>query len=66
MEDAAARPAIKLVVQSAFLEMGESKSKFEFDFLFPTSIMSMFSRVEWIHSVVQLLAICLVKQHFPQ
>ena len=36
MEDAAARPAIKLVVQSAFLEMGESKSKFEFDFLFPT------------------------------
>lgn len=70
MEDAAARPAIKMVVQSAFLEMGESKSKFEFDFLFPTqfstSIMSMFSRVEWIHSVVQLLAICLVKHHFPQ
>jgi hypothetical protein len=36
MEDAAAHPATNLVVQSAFLEMGSSKSKFEFDFLFPT------------------------------
>ena len=70
MEDAVARPATILFVQSAFLEMDGSKSKFEFDFLFPTqfptSVISMFSRVEWVHSVVQLLALCLVQQHFPQ